>query len=51
MTKERLADREDQIAKLNQKIDALIKVNAEEINRVKTEYSYRYLPHHLDKSS
>ncbi len=29
MTKERLADREDQINKLNQKIDALMKANSD----------------------
>ena len=41
MTKQRMADREDQITKLNMKIDNLIKNHTEEINRVKTEYSYR----------
>ncbi len=41
MTKQRMADREDQITKLNIKIDNLIKSNSEEINRVKTQYSYR----------
>lgn len=41
MTKQRLADREDQIAKLNHKIDNLIKSHNDQINRIKTEYSYR----------
>ena len=41
MTKQRMADREDQITKLNMKIDNLIKNHTEEINREKTEYSYR----------
>lgn len=36
MTKQRMADREDQITKLNMKIDNLIKNHTEEINRVKT---------------
>lgn len=36
-----MADREDQITKLNIKIDNLIKSHSDEINRVKTQYSYR----------
>jgi hypothetical protein len=41
ITKERLSDREDQISKLNSKIEALIRSNNEELNRLKTEYGYR----------
>lgn len=50
-TKERLADREDQILKLNQKIEAMIKQNSEELQRVKTEYSYRYACDNQGKNS
>ena len=41
ISKERLADREDQINQLNKKIEGMIKQNNEDMQRLKTEHAYR----------